>query len=648
MSRRLLALALACAGRLAAAEATDGGPLPGLPPQPRPMQVQTRPAATTTPDPRQLAADLRSLRQAIDRVDSALAAAAAPGEAAGPAAGPVPPGAAEDGERTALPPKRSAKFPLQLQAWSDGTQLVTADIERQRLEAVYREFAALLERPIDDAQLTVTQKLVTLKLTDVPWDEALDRLFGQAGIAWREEGAGVAAKLVLVDLDRVGDDVRRAFMAERALQRAAAAPGAPLACEAMFRLAEREAAAGRHLAAIRLFTRLVEAHHEQRDPGIATLVLRAIRGIANSMAASTQWGEAVAVYRTYIARSTDADPELPAVHLAAAQASMRAAEASGDATARGDAVLLLDALIERFAKLAPAANAVATARLLLGELLFAQGRWLEAERHLADYAASSASEPVRVAFWLAECSFRQGRWSEARPRYELLARLDPASRELDDRERGVVALRIGQCWLEQDPPQYARALFAFLRARQAHPSLALAPETVVAIARCYAELEHEEGAIEEFWRLLKNEHLDQVEGRDRLEQLLGGIQTSLAQYDGPIRARVLFYIAQADYRQAWRNRKDRPVLVAKAIQRYDRVLKENPPPDLRHAALLGLARVAFLGGDQRLGEHTLRELLKDATASPRDRQFAAQELGDHLRDQGRLREAISAYQGRIP
>ncbi len=170
---------------------------------------------------------------------------------------------------------------------------------------------------------------------------------------------------------------------------------------------------------------------------------------------------------------------------------------------------------------------------------------------------------------------------------------------------------------------------------------------MVAIARCYAELEHEEGAIDEFWRLLKDEHLEQTEGKDRLEQLLGGIQTSLAQYDGPIRARVLFYIAQADYRQAWRNRKERSVLVANAIQRYDRVLKENPPPELRHAALLGLARVAFLGGDHQLGQHTLRELLKDPTASPRDRQFAGQELGDHLRDQGKLREAIAAYEGRL-
>ena len=647
MSHRLLILALACAGRLVAAEATDGGPLPGLPPQPRPMQVETRPAPAATPDPRLVAADLRALHQAVERVDEALAQTTPASEVAGaPAHAPTHDGA-PDGERSAMPPKRSSRFALQLQSWSDGTRLITADIERQRLEAVYRDFAGLLERPIDDALLTVTQKLVTLKLTDVPWDEALDRLFGQAGIAWREEGSGVAAKLVLIDLDRASDATRRALMAERALSRAAAAPGAPLACEAMFRLGRREAEGGRHLAAIRLYTRLVEAHHTQREPAIATLVLRAIRGIADSMAASSQWGEAVAVYRTYIARSTDADSELPAVHLAAAQSAMRVAEATGDAAARGDAAMLLDSLIERFSRLPSAANAVATARLMLGELLFAQRRWLEAERHLSDFAASSGAEPTQVAFWLAECAFRQDRWSDARPRYERLARIDPKSRELDAGERGIVALRIGQCWLEQDPPQYARALFAFLRARQEHPALALSAETVVAIARCYAELEHEDGAIEEFWRLLKDENLEQVEGKDRLEQLLGGIQTSLAQYDGPIRARVLFYIAQADYRQAWRNRKERPVLVANAIQRYDRVLKENPPTELRHAALLGLARVAFLGGDHQLGEHTLRELLKDASASPRDRQFAAQELGDHLRDQGKLRAAIAAYEGRL-
>jgi len=645
MKRCALILALTCAGRIVAAEASDAGPLPGLPPQPRPMQVEARPTPAPTPDPRLVASDLRAMHQAVERVDSALAATTPSSEGAGAPAAQAP--AVASGERSELPPRRSSRFSLQLQSWNDGTRLVTADIERQRLEAVYREFASLLERPVDDALLTVTQKLVTLKLTNVPWDEALDRLFGQAGIAWREEGSGVAAKLVLIDLDRSSDATRRALMAERALNRAAAAPGAPLACEAMFRLGRREAEAGRHLAAIRLYTRLVEANHTQREPGIALLVLRAIRGIADSMSASGQWGEAVAVYRTYITRSSDADAELPAVHLAAAEAAMRVADANDDAAARADAAMLLDSLIERFSRMASAANAIATARLMLGELLFAQRRWLEAERHLADYATSSGAEPTRVAYWLAECAFHQDRWAEARPRFERLARIEAKTSELTEPERGIVALRIGQCWLEQDPPQYARALFAFLRARQEHPALALSAETVVAIARCYAELEHEEGAIDEFWRLLKDEHLEQTEGKDRLEQLLGGIQTSLAQYDGPIRARVLFYIAQADYRQAWRNRKERSVLVANAIQRYDRVLKENPPPELRHAALLGLARVAFLGGDHQLGQHTLRELLKDPTASPRDRQFAGQELGDHLRDQGKLREAIAAYEGRL-
>ncbi len=131
-------------------------------------------------------------------------------------------------------------------------------------------------------------------------------------------------------------------------------------------------------------------------------------------------------------------------------------------------------------------------------------------------------------------------------------------------------------------------------------------------------------------------------------QFLGGLQSSLGNYDTAVRARVLFYIAEADHRQAWRDRSRRSQLVADSIQRYDRALKENPPASMRNACRLGMARVAFLGSEDVLGRQVLAELLADAEASDRDRQMAAQILGDHHRDQGRLREAIAAYQGGKP
>lgn len=634
-----LAAVAACCG------AVDDGvaPLPPLPPQPRPMQVEPGPAPRT-PEARLLGDDLRALRNAVERVDAVLAAKEPAAEAPGAVAptAPAPAGAV----RTALPPRRSTRLGLSVQAWTDGSATITADVERQRLEAVYRELAALLERPIDDALLTTSQKLVTLKVKDLPWDEALDRLFGQAGIAWREEGAGAAAKIVVVDADRAGDDARRDARAVRALERAAADRSSPLACEAMFRLAAREAAAGRHLAAIRGWARLVSDFDQRKEPAVRRLVMDAIRGIAASMAASEQWLEALGVYRNWLARAGEGEPGAPEIMLAAAEAALRAAERHGDPNLRDDAGTLLEGLLTKHGDDPVSAAPAARARLLLGELLFAQRRWAAAERHLAEYVRAAGDEQPRIAWWLAECAYRQGRWEEARPRFERLARAEIPG--IARSERAQAALRIGQCWMEQDPPQYARALFAFLRARQEFSAEPLAAETVVAIARCYAELEHEEGAIEQFWALLKDERIEREAGRDRLDQLLGGIQTSLGQYEGPVRARVLFYIAQADYRQAWRNRKDRAALVAAAIQRYDRVLKENPPTALRHAAQLGLARVAFLGGDSELGVHNLTDLLKDPAAAPRDRAFAARELGDHLRDAGRLREAIEAYQGRVP
>ena len=67
--------------------------------------------------------------------------------------------------------------------------------------------------------------------------------------------------------------------------------------------------------------------------------------------------------------------------------------------------------------------------------------------------------------------------------------------------------------------------------------------------------------------------------------------------------------------------------------------------ELAAAARLGLARVAFLGGQDELGERAIRELTADRGLGARDRDLAAQLLGNHYRAQGKLREAIAAYAG---
>jgi hypothetical protein len=63
--------------------------------------------------------------------------------------------------------------------------------------------------------------------------------------------------------------------------------------------------------------------------------------------------------------------------------------------------------------------------------------------------------------------------------------------------------------------------------------------------------------------------------------------------------------------------------------------------------MLGLARSLLLSGDDVRGETELRRFLRDPTVGPRDREYAAQLLGEHLRSKGRLQEAIQAFRGEI-
>lgn len=622
-------------------------PLPPLPPTPAPLQVDVLPSHARPEDPRRIGDDLLQLREAIERVTRTLEPAqgvASGGAASGDVPSATPVAAGDSIVR------RWPRFGLVVTRHPNGDQRVTADFSQQRLEAVYRDIGTLIDRPIDDAGITITQRLVTLHINDLPWDEALDRLFGQVGIFWQEVGTGSTAKLVLrehLDVsqrERLGE--LRADRARRALLRASSGSSQAYAAEALFRLAEQESLAGRYLDAIRGYSRLVVDFDDGRDPGVSYWVMHGIRGIAEAMVAAGQPGEALGVFRSYITRAEPGDPQLPAVYLGAARAALDQAKRSNDPRAREEAGLLLGVLIERFSERTDATAAVAEARIALGELLLNAGRYAEAEEHLAAHVRTTRHEDDRIAYWRAECQFQLGRLNEARTRYERVAASESGLVTAD--QRAHAAVRIGECLLKERPPQYARALFAFLRARQDWPRLRLDGEVMVAVARCYSELEHEEGAIEEFWKLLRGPALDDQAARDRLGQFLGGLQGSLAGYDATVRARVLFHIAEADHRQAWRDHVRRPQLVADAIQRYDRVLKENPPADLRNAARLGLARVAFLGDEDIMGRQALHELLRDPESTDRERQLAAQTLGDHLKEKGLLREAIAAYEGNVP
>jgi tetratricopeptide (TPR) repeat protein len=631
--------------------ASDPGldPLPPLPPRPVPLQVDISPTHNRNEDPRHIGDDLLQLRESVERVTKALTPNTPPATTGTGVGDTTSTSIATMGDVTV---RHSQRFENKLSVTRSpaGELTVTAAIRRERLEGVYRELGQLLDRPVDDSQITITQRLVSLEVTDLPWDECLDRLFGQAGIGWSESGSASSAKLILFEHPDPKDQVRltaiRNDRSRRALLRAATGDSQAYAAEALFRIAALEAQEGQHLDAIRGYSRLITDFDSSADPGVAIWVMRAIRGIADAMVEAGQPAEALSVYRSYITRAQPDENELPIVYLSAARAALAQAKRGKDASARDEAALLLGGLIERFTKRPDAAGAVAEARLSLGELMVDAKRWQEAEQHFADHVRATRKEDTRIAYWRAECQFHLGLFEDARKRYERTTA--DASGALTDEERAHAALRIGECLLHQRPPQYARALFAFLRARQEWPRLRMEGEVMVAVARCYAELENEEGAITEFWTLLRGDAIDDQGARDQLGQFLGGLQGNLANYDTTIRARVLFYIAEADHRHAWRDHGQRSQLVADAIQRYDRVLKENPTADLRNAARLGMARVAFLGKEDALGTQVLTELLQDPESTLRDRQLASQTLGDYLRDQGRLREAITAYEGAQP
>ena len=222
-------------------------------------------------------------------------------------------------------------------------------------------------------------------------------------------------------------------------------------------------------------------------------------------------------------------------------------------------------------------------------------------------------------------------------------RADP---HLDTKLYATAAYRIGQCYLAAKEPRYIHALFAFLRARQDFPHSPLDAELLIGISRCYAELQRDDDTVNSLWELLKSDAVaDARPGNLQLGQLLGDLEGRLADYAGPVRAKVLFYIAQADWRRALRDRRERAAAAQDALNHYERVVAENPPAELLHAARLGLARAAFLAGLDERGVATLRELLRDPSLSARDHDLAANLLGSHLRDKGQLREAIRAFRG---
>lgn len=673
--RRLVPLLLLSATAIAS-EAPPPQPLPTLPPEPRSLQLtpgaqgEAAHAIRAKAGP-ELSREVQSLRHALDRVRESLAAGTSP-------TGEHQPSEAEKPTTTTPVVGEARTGPafgtaLAVRTTSAGGALVDAAIPAASGDAVLRALAALLGATLDEVRPATLSRQVHLHVAALPYPEALDRLLGQIGLRWREEGSGKARRLIVESAVPSEADLDR--RTRRALERVTAGARGVASAEAMWLLAAQDAAAQRHAAALKGYAELIDLYGASTDPAIGRWVQLASLGSGEAMLALGAYADARIAFRAWLARSEQTDPEGARVLLLSAQAARRLGDDRSDPGAYDEAVEDLHRLLEGFGNDQRAASEVATARYAIGELLFAAGmqalglpggderelppeaaaRFREAEAQIARWLATTGravdDAPDLPAFWLAECAFHLGRADEARPRYERLQR-HWKSGQTDPQAPATIyataAYRAGETWLKQAQPNHIRALFSFLRARQDFPQGDIAPYLLVRIAQCYAELEAEDQAVEALYTLLRDDQINDARpGRQQLDQLLGELVGRLGRYPGPVRSRVLFYIARAQWLQARRDRAEQATLARQAAATYRRVLDEQPSIELRHASQLGLARSLLLAGEDGRGESELRRFLRDPTIGARDREYGAQLLGEHLRGKGRLQEAIKAFRGEI-
>ncbi len=652
-----------------AGEPAGPKPQPTLGPEPRTLQIDpgegkkraVTPEKTEVRSPQD---DLAALRRALTRVRQGLER----GEIAVPEGMQVVVETGGEG-RTAIlagDNRTGARFGprLSILIGEAGAARVTADLADTSAEEILREIAALTGRQFDNGGLAGMRRLVRLRVANLPLDDTIDRLLGQLGLGWKAEVSPKGQRSIVVSERLRGLPAEvLANRAERALAEAGRGPGgeestrrdSPVAAEAMWVLAARAQARGRQVEALTRFGAIVDEFGQSKDPLVRPWVLRSMRGVGDAMAALGQHQDARGVYREYAARAKDDDPDLPAVYLAAADSGRKMAELRKDVIAYDEAIDDLHACLERLGDRADRVVQLAQVRLAIGELLWRGGRWEEAltqlELHLKAAHKDEKDADHRIAFWMADCAYRLDRLDRARSGFLRLYRAwkggkaDPAvAKDI----YAQAAFRIGLCFLKQREPQYVHALFSFMRARQDFPRDLLDAELTLAMARCYAELEREDAAVAALWELLRGDTLsDRRPGDLQLDELVAALVQRLGDYSGPVRARILFYLAQAQHRVAERDRAGRANSAGLAVGYYKRVLDEDPPAELRNAAQIGRARAALLAGQDELAVQSLRNLLREPNLGQRDRELAAQLLGNHYREKGLLREAIRAFRGEV-
>lgn len=567
---------------------------------------------------------------------------------------------------------------------------VSARISDERVERVYREMMYLIGQSVNDENVPPARRMVDFHIEDLPWEEALTRLLQQVGLGWHRQGPN-AGQIVIYDLSSDDYQPSREVIQERAVAalRAAARSGSDaIAAEARYRIARHDAqraeaqrrqAGGSddstwralHYAAISGFADIITEFDTGSRANADALpwVRRAMLGIGASMEAVGMHREALAIYRNYIAKADRGDSELPQVMLAAAQAArvQNQRAIAGDTSDLDIASDLLRQLIENYGDDPRMVAIVSEARLELGRLYFQLGEYRAAREELLAHAAEAGQQlSHQIHFMIAQSDMALGRqqrtngdggqrsaeihFSNAENRLEGLRQAlfnhqtDPLL-DGDLYRRALYAL--GTVKMLREEPDYVGALHVFLRARQRFPQSDLEGPLLINIARCYAEIHGSREHIAAMWTLLENDALlDDREVQFQLSEMLQDLQVQAGAYSGPIEDRVRFYLAQYHFRMAEQNPANGQSHYESALSLYQRVILAKPPQYLAQAARLGLARAALGAGDEARARTALREVLRDVSAHDRDKQVAAQILGDYYYQRGLYREAIEAYDGR--
>ena len=687
----------------------DGPAIPGPQRSDRPTTSETpQTEPTRSVDRASLVADINALRQDVARVRRSLEsqdplfskafereneqrqenAAVKPSER---------PGIQAEGDP--IISTRLGSNSLSIQRYRNGEQrsisTVTADITGERVERVYREMLFLLGKSVDESALNPARRMVNVHIDDMPWNEALTKLLRQVDLDWKIRGYGALDSDSQIIIYEVGDEnflpdpKRMEAEALAALRKASTGANDAVAAQARYLLAEHDAKRAEsmrrenggsddttwrslHYSAISAYADLIQEFDtgSRSEADSLPWVRKAMLGIGSSMEAVGMFREAYGVYRNYIVKADANDPQLPRVMLAAANAArqqhLRAI--NGDTSDLEIATTLLGDLITKYGNNPRLLAIVSEAHLELGRLYFQQGEYEAAKAELLKHALDAGENlSHQIHFMIAECDIEIGkrmRGSSQESQELAEIHLTNAQHRLDGLQQALFSngtdplldadlyrqalYKLGTVHMLRAEPDYVSALHMFLRARQRFPNSEIEGQLLVSIARCYAETHGSTEHIAHIWELLRNENL--LDNRDvqfQLDEMITDLQTRVGNYPGAIAGRIRFYLAQYHHRLGLQNPQDSVELNQKAIQLYERVLREGPPQYLAQSARLGLARAALAAGDESRARSTLRDVLEDTGAHQRDKLVASQILGNYYYEKGMYREAIEAYDGGV-